>query len=200
MSDENLTTCEGIWSDLPPEILDQIFRRLTFPDTRRFAAVCRQWRSILESYPPPASGFGPTPWLMVGDAAVGSGLPKRARLIGGRIRRFFDPVERRCYDIEAADFARSVCHAVVRDWLLLSVCGEGKGEGSWEVFFFNPFTRGRFNLAGAHSPFDLGVCSGVPTCTDCVVLLVTKGVTQLQTTVLKVPSSNPLLFSLVCFS
>lgn len=127
---------------------------------------------------------------MVGDEAIGSGLPKRARRIGGRIRRFFNPVERRCYDIEAAEFARSVCHAAVRDWLLLSVCREGKEE-SWEVLFLNPFTKERFNLPGAHSPFDLGVCSGVPTCTDCVVLLLTKGVAQLQTTLLKVhPQEN----------
>lgn len=135
------------------------------------------------------------PWLMVGNEAEGGGLPKGARRIGGSVRRFFNPVDRRLYEIETADFERSVCHAAVGDWLLQSVCGEGKEEEGekWEVFFLNPFTRVRIDLPGVHSPFDLGVCSVFPTCTDCMVVLIEKGVVELRTTVLKVRTTNSLL-------
>ncbi|KAJ8625218.1 hypothetical protein MRB53_033748 [Persea americana] len=187
MSEEDSTIREATWSDLPPDLLDQIFRRLTFPDTRRMSAVCKLWRSALESEPP-AGVLSSMPWLMVGNEAEGGGLPKGARRIGGSVRRFFNPVDRRLYEIETADFERSVCHAAVGDWLLQSVCGEGNEEEGekWEVFFLNPFTRVRIDLPGVHSPFDLGVCSVFPTCTDCMVVLVEKGVMELRTTVLKV--------------
>ncbi|XP_068640539.1 F-box protein At1g49360-like [Aristolochia californica] len=169
MSDPGSKRSSGAWSELMPEILQQIFLRLVFPDTRRFLAVCRSWRSLARSLASRAD-LSPVPWLVVFEPAASAAL-KGARRVGGRTRRFLNPVERRYYDIEAEDFCKSVCHATTAGWLLLSAC-EGIGGDGWrDLFFLNPFTKARVDLWKFQLPVDLVVCSGPPT-GNCFVLLV----------------------------
>ncbi|KAL6607013.1 hypothetical protein ACP70R_042666 [Stipagrostis hirtigluma subsp. patula] len=90
------------WSDLPPELVGLVLRRLpSYLDRLRFRAVCRQWRLAAQQQEQQPQLPPSLPWLRL------HGLTFRS-LPGGEVLRLTDP------DLRAS----AACVGCVNGWLL----------------------------------------------------------------------------------
>ncbi|KAE9612380.1 putative F-box domain-containing protein [Lupinus albus] len=82
------------WSDLPVELLELIFSRLTLDNNIRASAVCKSWNSVATA----VRVLNQSPWLMY--------FPKF-----GDCYDFYDPVQRNTYSLQLPELSGSrVCY------------------------------------------------------------------------------------------
>ncbi|KAF8765561.1 hypothetical protein HU200_008428 [Digitaria exilis] len=114
------------WSELPPEILDLVLRRLdSHVDRVSFASVCRLWRHVARRYSPPLPPA--MPWIIFPHGVYFQSLSD------GEVRRF---LRRREHD----DYQ---CHGSFdQNWLFF------KEIGSNRLFLENPLTTATIELPG----------------------------------------------------
>ncbi|CAA7048794.1 unnamed protein product [Microthlaspi erraticum] len=100
------------WSELPPDLLDLVFKRLTFANFHRAKSVCSSWLSSSKQSMPRNNH---TPWLIL--------FPKDAE---NNSCRLFNPEEKdKLYKQTREDedlrseFAKSFCIATFGNWLLM---------------------------------------------------------------------------------
>ena len=75
------------WSDLPPELLGLILRKVPFVDTIRCKAVCSSWRSAITQSQAQPHSIQSTPWLMLPSDQEGDFTTSR----------FFNLAEKKVY-------------------------------------------------------------------------------------------------------
>ncbi|KAK4281659.1 hypothetical protein QN277_013124 [Acacia crassicarpa] len=140
------------WSDLPEELLELTFSRLTLADNVRASAVCKRWHSSASA----VRVVNQSPWLMR--------FPKI-----GDWYEFYDPVHRKTYSREFAELTGSILCCAKDGWLLLYQLR------SHRMFFFNPFTREVIKLPAfeiTYPTFPMVAFSCAPTSPGCVVFTV----------------------------
>ncbi|KAF1879820.1 hypothetical protein Lal_00037323 [Lupinus albus] len=137
------------WSDLPVELLELIFSRLTLDNNIRASAVCKSWNSVATA----VRVLNQSPWLMY--------FPKF-----GDCYDFYDPVQRNTYSLQLPELSGSrVCYT--KDgWLLLY------RPRTHRVFFYNPFTRQVIKLPRFEMTYQIVAFSCAPTSSDCVLFTV----------------------------
>ncbi|KAK7278674.1 hypothetical protein RJT34_23709 [Clitoria ternatea] len=137
------------WSDLPSELLELIFSRLTLDNNVRASVVCKRWCFVATA----VRVVNQSPWLMY--------FPKY-----GDQYDFYDPVQRKTHSLELPELGGCrVCYA--RDgWLLLY------RPRTHRVFFFNPFSREIIKLPRFEMLYQIVAFSCEPTSSDCVLFTV----------------------------
>ncbi|XP_062003445.1 putative F-box protein At4g17565 [Rosa rugosa] len=103
----NTSWSSSKWSELQPELLEMIIKRLSFVGMLRFKAVCSSWNSIARSYA--ASIINQTPWLT---------LPSD----DDHTRRFYSLEEKKVYTVKNSfqDFpGASWCVGSSHGWLVI---------------------------------------------------------------------------------
>ncbi|KAF8395070.1 hypothetical protein HHK36_019010 [Tetracentron sinense] len=114
------------WSELTPELLHLILKRLTLPDYLRFGAVCKSWRSIeIEKAHPPAPQF---PWLMLRKSGYNANFS------------FFSLSEDRIYRLKLLEARGARCCGSSEGWLVMA---------HWknlDMFLLNPFSKAQIQL------------------------------------------------------
>ncbi|KAJ4809965.1 F-box protein family-like [Rhynchospora pubera] len=151
--DENEAVISGRWDEVPIELVELLFSRLSLVDCLRLPSVCKGWSK--------ASRFIPKervwPWLMH--------LPNRRY----KACNFFDPLYCKEYTV------KSDAVVVARDHLTFRYSKNGwvvVTEGNTRVFILNPFTGQVINLPPLplkNYTFDGISFTSVPTSPDFVV-------------------------------
>ncbi|KAK6126324.1 hypothetical protein DH2020_039896 [Rehmannia glutinosa] len=136
-------------SDLPTELLELIFSRLSLRDNICASAVCKSWLAVAIS----VRKANKPPWLMY--------FPK-----SGDLYEFYDPSQRKTYCLEFPELRESrICYA--KDaWLLLFK------PTTYDYFFFCPYTRELIKLPKLELMHQMVAFSAAPTSPNCVLFTV----------------------------
>ncbi|KAL3536103.1 hypothetical protein ACH5RR_004564 [Cinchona calisaya] len=137
------------WLELPKDLLELIFSRLTLSENIRASVVCKQWLAVAIS----VRVVNKPPWLIF--------FPKSGALV-----EFYDPLQRQFYSVELPELADSrVCYS--KDgWLLVY------RPRTQRVMFVNPYTRELIKLPKLELTYQLVAFSAPPTSSCCVVFTV----------------------------
>ncbi|XP_010450643.1 PREDICTED: probable F-box protein At4g22165 [Camelina sativa] len=99
------------WSELPSDLLNSVFERLGFADSRRVESVCRSWYSVARR----CLAKKQNPWLII--------LPDEDDKIENHWCTLYNPEENgKLYRMRADvfEFANSCCLATCGNWLLMA--------------------------------------------------------------------------------
>ncbi|XP_004308486.1 PREDICTED: putative F-box protein At4g22660 [Fragaria vesca subsp. vesca] len=123
------------WSDLPPELLELIMKKLASVDILRFEAVCSRWCKTAKSYissPYFTLDMPQTPWLMI-PGGEGNHI---------HTRRFFNLSEFKYYTIKNTFgyMPDACCIGSSHGWLVLT------DEKARPARLLNPFSGDRIDL------------------------------------------------------
>ncbi|CAA7031019.1 unnamed protein product [Microthlaspi erraticum] len=121
------------WSDLPLDLLNLVFKRLSFPDFERAKSVCWSWLSSSRQAVPKSS----IPWLDL--FPVDNNESSSCTL--------FNPEETdKLYKTQdlGLEFAKSVCMATFGSWFLMQ-------DPRQNLYIVNIFTHERINLPPVES-------------------------------------------------
>ncbi|OIW09371.1 hypothetical protein TanjilG_01342 [Lupinus angustifolius] len=148
VKNENLEQ-QTMFDDLPSELLELIFSRLTLDNNIRASVVCKRWHSVATS----VRVLSYAPWLMY-------------RPLYGNQYEFYDPFHYKTYSIDLPELSGSIICYAKDGWLLLY------GSETRQLFFFNPFTRDMIKLPGCDETTYLAAFSCAPTSSECVLFIV----------------------------
>ncbi|CAH2078292.1 unnamed protein product [Thlaspi arvense] len=126
------------WSDLPPDLLNSVFERLSFANFQRAKSVCTSWHSASRQCVPKSIQIH---WLVLFPEDDDSSSNNNHSCT------FFDPEDKdklyRTQDLDL-EFAKSVCIATYRSWLLMQ-------DPLYDLYIVNLFTHERINLPPTES-------------------------------------------------
>ncbi|ESQ55138.1 hypothetical protein EUTSA_v10025429mg [Eutrema salsugineum] len=119
------------WSDLPLDLLNSVFERLSFANFQRAKSVCSSWHSAWRQCVPKNNLI---PWLIL--------FPEDNENNNSSSCTLFNPEERdklyRTQDL-GLEFAKSICIATCESWLLMQ-------NNLRNLYIVNLFTNERINL------------------------------------------------------
>ncbi|GFP99021.1 F-box/kelch-repeat protein at1g57790 [Phtheirospermum japonicum] len=135
--------------DVPADVLESILSQLNLRDNIRASAVCRRWLA----------------------AAVSVRRSNRPLLLMyfskyGDLHEFYDPSDRRMHQLVLPELSGSRILYAKGSWLLLA------RPGTWDIFFFCPYTRETIALPELRTQYQKVAFSCAPTSPDCVVFAV----------------------------
>ncbi|KAG7541869.1 F-box domain [Arabidopsis thaliana x Arabidopsis arenosa] len=120
------------WSELPLDLLNLVFKRLSFANFRQAKSVCSSWYSASKQCVPKNQ----IPWLML--------FPKDKN---SNSCTFFNPEDKdflyKTQDL-GVEFAKSVCIATYGSWLLMQ-------DSKYNLYILNPFTKESIDLPSVES-------------------------------------------------
>ncbi|KAL1201733.1 putative F-box protein [Cardamine amara subsp. amara] len=122
----------NFWSDLPLDLLNSVFQRLSFANFQRAKAVCSSWYSASRQSPKKNQ----IPWLIL--------FPKNNNDTSCTL---FNPEEKdKLYKTKdlIVDFAKNVCIATYGSWLLMK-------DHRYNLHILNLFTGEKINLPPVES-------------------------------------------------
>lgn len=136
--DRRDTSKSKSWSELPPDLLDLVFKRLTSADFQRAKSVCSSWLSSSRQSAP--RNNHQIPWLIL--------FPKTGE---NKSWRLFNPEEedklyraRREEEDLGSEFAKSFCVATCGNWLLMR-------DPLFTLYIVNLFTHETISLPPVES-------------------------------------------------
>ncbi|KAG6437234.1 hypothetical protein SASPL_102146 [Salvia splendens] len=136
-------------SQLPTEILEVIFSKLSLRDNIRASAVCREWLAIAVS----VRMANKPPWLMF--------FPKY-----GNLYEFYDLSQRKTYWLELPELDGSRVCCAKDGWLLLYK------PRTQSIFFCCPYTREFINLPKLELMYQIITFSAAPTSPSCILFTI----------------------------
>ncbi|XP_019086574.1 PREDICTED: LOW QUALITY PROTEIN: putative F-box protein At4g22660 [Camelina sativa] len=123
------------WSELPLDLLNLVFERLSFANFQRAKSVCSSWHSASRQSVPKNQ----VPWLIL--------FPKERNNNKSSSCTLFNPEEKdKLYKTQdlGVEFAKSVCIATYGSWLLMQ-------DSKYNLYILNPFTHERIDLPAVES-------------------------------------------------
>ncbi|CAA0396157.1 unnamed protein product [Arabidopsis thaliana] len=124
------------WSDLPLDLLNLVFRRLSFANFRQAKSVCSSWYSASKQSVPKNQ----IPWLMLFPKDKNNNKNSSCTI-------FFNPEDKdQLYQTQdlGVEFAKSVCLATYGSWLLMQ-------DSKYNLYILNPFTYEKIGLPAIES-------------------------------------------------
>ncbi|KAJ4797305.1 F-box protein family-like [Rhynchospora pubera] len=135
------------WTDLPIEMVELLFQRLSLVDCLRVSTLCKAWASTSQSIPEENAW----PWLM-----------HSPDVFNGKCK-FFDPVCGKEYSLEMDVLFTNqqiAFHSSRDGWVVMS-------EGDEAIYVLNPLTKEMIELPGLDCPcYNCISFTGVPTSPD----------------------------------
>ncbi|XP_010451276.1 PREDICTED: probable F-box protein At4g22165 [Camelina sativa] len=128
------------WSELPLDLLNLAFQRLSFANFQRAKSACSSWYSASRQTVPKNQ----IPWLML--------FPKDKNKDSSSCKLFNPEEKDKLYKTQdlGVEFAKSVCKATYGSWLLMQ-------DTKCNLYMLNPFTRETINLPPVESQLGIEI-------------------------------------------